>query len=161
MSVRGQMWVARKFPRAVRVYLWLWFVLVTIALAAYLPYSIGDLTSISGAGSTGSVVVTHCTTNEGFYQHCFGDFTSGDGSVSIKNARVTGGDYATVGAKYAAHGDAATNSVNSVRSGGTIAADIVVPLVLLAMWVPLLGYCVVRPIGRRRRRGREVGATPA
>lgn len=152
MTDRGQRWVARKFPRATRIYLWIWFALITIAAIAYLPYAIGDLATASTAGARGTVVIRECDNNHGVYQQCFGDFTSGNGQVTLHNVQVNGGNYATVGARYPAYGDAATGTVSKVRSGGQIAGDVAVSLVLLAMWVPLFGYCVYRPIVRRRRR---------
>ena len=146
---------AGRFPRTFRVFMWLYFLMFTIALAALIPASVKDLSTLATPGQVGTVVVTRC--NNAAYPDCYGDFSSADGSVSITDAKISGAGYDHVGDRSTAYGDPVGKTISIPRNGGDIAIDIVGPLLLLLVWVPAFLYCIYLPVRRRlRRRQRAV-----
>jgi hypothetical protein len=107
---------AGRWPRAFRVVAWLYFLVFTIGAVAYIPSAVRDLATLATPGQVGTVVVTRCTSS--YYPSCYGDFTSGNGSVTITDAKIAGGAYDTVGDRHTAYGD-----VVSVLSVLRLSAD--------------------------------------
>jgi hypothetical protein len=135
------------------VFRWLYFAVITIALVAIIPTAIMDLAGYSSAGVPGTATVTHCDTQA--YQTCYGDFTSSDGRTVITNAALTDGREESVGTTASAYGDAATRTISVTLSGPITGYDIVLPIVLVLMWIPLFWLCIWRPIKRRVLRHRQ------
>jgi hypothetical protein len=87
---------AEIFPRTNRVLVWIWFVVIMIALLGSGFYAIRELADPATDGHVGSAAILECD-DQGKYRYCFGDFRSNDGQVSYTDTRIWGEDGAHAG----------------------------------------------------------------